>query len=146
MLRTCSGRWWAEPNWSSTSESTALHGSCAGPIRGRCSHSRAAFQTNMGTCVWSLRVGGGAVYTRTWESGLNSRNSPPSEATLLHKAVSTTYLTSFVCVCVLCQPHWLWKNNLTGFNLLPPPCLLPPRSPHFLFLCASERLGIRLAP
>lgn len=67
-----------------------------------------------------------------------------------------------VFVRALCQTHWLWKNNLAGFNLLPPappapPHLHPPSSflfppPHCAFfssslrplLCASERLGIHL--
>lgn len=36
-----------------------------------------------------------------------------------------------VFVRALCQTHWLWKNNLDGFNLLPPPTPLPPPSlPH----------------
>lgn len=40
----------------------------------------------------------------------------------------------------LAKPHWLWKNNLTGFNLLPPPLPSLFLLPLFLFFCAPLRL------
>lgn len=86
----------------------------------------------------AVGVGVGAV-GRTWESGLNSRHSLTSEATLC--LVCLLYNLSYIlCVFVrvLCQTHWLWKNNLTGFNLLPPSSFLFPPSPRvFLFFFFS---------
>lgn len=96
--------------------------------------------------------GSGRGVSWTPESRLNSRHSPPSEATM--NLVCLRYNLSYI-LCVFararCQTHWLWKNNLTGFNLLPPSPLPPPSSSlfplafcFFLLLCASERLGLRL--
>lgn len=69
------------------------------------------------------RSGSGCGVTWTWESGLNSRHSPTSEGLV---CLPYNNLSHILCVFVraLCQAHWLWKNNLTGFNLYPP----PPRS------------------
>lgn len=66
--------------------------------------------------------GSGCGISRTWESGLNSRHSLASEATAVSGCLlrNLSYIL-WVFVRVLCQAHWLWKNNLTGFNLLPPP-------------------------
>lgn len=52
-----------------------------------------------------------------------------------------------VFVRALCQTHWLWKNNLAGFNLLPsptplplsPPCLRFFSFPLFDLLCVPLR-------
>lgn len=87
-------------------------------------------------CVWSCRAGQWEL--ARWESGLNSRHSPPSETTLC--LVCLRYNLSYILrvfVRALCQTHWLWKNNLTGFNLLPPH---PPSSSllplaFFFFFC-----------
>lgn len=66
--------------------------------------------------------------------GLNSRHSPPR---CFWFVFSTTYLTSCACVRVLRQARWLWKNNLSGFNLLP--SLLPPSSSPLPLLCVPLR-------
>lgn len=88
--------------------------------------------------------GSGRGVSLTWESGLNSKHSLTSEATRF--LVCLLYnLSHILCVFVrgLCQAQWLWKNNLTGFNLLPP---LPPPSSSpcvyfffLLFFCAPLR-------
>lgn len=93
--------------------------------------------------------GSGRGVSRTWETGLNSRHSPTSEAALF--LVCLFYNLSYIlCVCerVLCQACWLWKNNLTGFNLSPPPphphssSFLFPPSPQ-LFLASGSFGGIQ---
>lgn len=53
-----------------------------------------------------------------------------------------SFILHRVCMWVPCQAHWLWKNNLTGFNCPPPPTSSFP-SP-FLFCCVLQRLGIHL--
>lgn len=61
-----------------------------------------------------------------------------------HSASSLSLLqliSHLMCARGLCQAHWQWKNNLTGFNLfLPPtPSSLPPFLSFFFFFCV--RLG-----
>lgn len=97
-------------------------------------------------CVELQGSGSGRCVSWTRESRLNSRHSPPSEATM--NLVCLHYNLSYIlCVFVRarCQTHWLWKNNLTGFNLLPPPhphslLLLPSFPLHSAFLCSCVPL------
>lgn len=92
------------------------------------------------SCVWVR-----CQFSWTWESGLNSRHSATSEtATVFGIVFLSEALSCLSCVSQsLAKPHWLWKNNLTGFNLLPPhPTSLP--LPLSFLLCTSETLGIHL--
>lgn len=71
------------------------------------------------------------------KSYLNSRHSLTSQAALFLGFYNLSYISLYVCVRGLCQAHWLWKNNLTGFNLLPPS---PP--PQLFVVYVSGSLGI----
>lgn len=46
-------------------------------------------------------------------------------------------ISHLMCARGLCQAHWQWKNNLTGFNLFLPPPSLPPFL-SFSFVCVWE--------
>lgn len=89
------------------------------------------------SCVWAR-----CQFSWTWESGLNSRHSATSEtATVFGIVFLSEALSCLSCVSQsLAKPHWLWKNNLTGFNLLPPPLPSLFLLPLFLFFCAPLRL------
>lgn len=141
-LRGPSDYWCAVPN---IREGPAFDHSCnqgtgsAEPVRGGIT---CGFRTGAAVCAvcGAGGQGGGRRVSRTcrkWVKFQAFSCNWSNAVSVFSLAHNLSYILR-VFVRALCQTHWLWKNNLAGFNLLPPPNPTPP--PPFLLPLPSSPL------